>query len=80
MRYVIFGRESCPYCVKAVQLLEERKENHKFVNFQESQSDILQEVKEAYGWPTVPIVIQIKDRLEVTIIGGYTDLVKHFED
>ena len=77
MRYIIFGRETCPFCVKAEQLLKEREKNYKFVNFQESQSDILQEVKEAYDWPTVPIIIQIKDQFEVSIIGGYTDLVRH---
>ena len=79
MRYVVFGRETCPYCVKAIELLQKKEENHKFVNFEESQSHLLQEVKEAYDWPTVPIVIQIKDRSEAVIVGGYTDLVTHFE-
>lgn len=79
MRYVVFGRETCPYCVQAVDLLKNQQKEHKFVNFDQSQTHILQEVKDAYEWPTVPIVLQIGDQHDIKLIGGYTDLVTHLQ-
>ena len=79
MRYVVFGRETCPYCVQAVELLQKEQQEHKFVNFEQSQTHILQEIKEAYKWSTVPIILQVGDQHDIKLIGGYTDLVAHLE-
>ena len=78
MRYVIFGKKQCPYCVKAEALLEERGEKIKVVNFEPDQDVVLQEIKNAYEWPTVPMIFEVNDSAAINFIGGYTDLVNHF--
>ena len=78
MRYVAFIKESCPFCVKAVELLEEQQKKVKIVNFQPDQEGVLQEIKDAYEWPTVPMIFKVENA-KSEFIGGYTDLVTHFE-
>ena len=77
MRYVIFGTETCPFCVKARELLEASDQDTKVVNFEEDQKQVLQEIKEAYNWPTVPMIFEVGDDKSITFVGGYTDLVEY---
>tara|TARA_B100000287_G_C20329977_1_gene661307 strand:+ start:353 stop:592 length:240 start_codon:yes stop_codon:yes gene_type:complete len=77
MRYVLFMKEECPYCVKARQLLEEKDQNFKIVSFEPDQESVLTEIKDAYDWPTVPMIFQIDDDKKINFIGGYSDLVEH---
>ncbi len=73
MRYILFTREGCPYCSMAVELLEAKGLEHKVVNFQRSQADLLNEVKKAHDWKTVPMVFA-REGSDIEFIGGYTDL------
>ena len=77
MRYVLFMKEECPYCVKARQLLEEKDQNFKIVSFEPDQESVLTEIKDAYDWPTVPMIFKIDDDKKINFIGGYSDLVEH---
>ena len=79
MRYVMFGTKACPFCVKAKELLEETQQDVRVVNFEEDQQQVLQEIKEAHNWPTVPMIFKVDDDRLITFIGGYTDLQKHLE-
>ena len=76
MKYVLFVKPGCPYCVDAVSLLEKKGEEMKVVTFQEDQEEVLNEIKSAYSWPTVPMILTV-DGLNIEFIGGYTDLVGH---
>ena len=78
-KYVLFTKPSCPFCVDAVSLLEEKGETMKVVSFKEDQEDVLSEVKSAYDWPTVPMVFTV-DGANISFIGGYTDLVRHLDE
>ena len=72
MKIQVYGKQNCPYCVKAKEWLEAR-------NLQYTYTDVLKDIsiadlisiKERYNMNTVPIVV-INDEL----IGGYTDLIK----
>ena len=79
MNYIIFCKPTCPFCIKAVKILEEREETFKVVDFSEEQAQVLAEIKGAMNWPTVPMVFH-RNGPAIRFIGGYTDLVKHFED
>tara|TARA_R110000824_G_scaffold176557_1_gene355578 strand:+ start:2439 stop:2681 length:243 start_codon:yes stop_codon:yes gene_type:complete len=79
MKYIVFCKPSCPYCVQAVKLLEDKNKNFKIVNFNDDQSQVLQEIKTALEWPTVPIIFS-KDESVLNFVGGYTDLIKQIED
>lgn len=78
MRYVAFIKQACPFCVKAVDLLKEQQKNVKIVNFEPDQESILQEIKDVYEWQTVPMIFKVENA-KSELIGGYTDLVAHFE-
>ena len=77
MKYVLFVKEECPFCVKAKELLVERGENFKLVVFKKGQEKVLKEIKDAYEWPTVPMIFHVADASAIKFIGGCTDLEKH---
>lgn len=79
MRYVVFAKETCPYCVKAIELLEDKEQNFKIVNFEQDQTNILEDIKEAYQWKTVPMIFKVSDDTTIKFIGGYTDLTAVFD-
>ncbi len=62
----------------ARELLEELELEYHVVNFEQDQLSVLEEVKAAYGWNTVPIVL-LKDGSAMKFIGRYTDLKGHLE-
>ena len=66
--------------VKAKEVLEQSGAELKIVNFEEDQVGILQEIKEAYNWPTVPMIFQVRDNTSINFIGGFTDLEKHLDE
>tara|TARA_R100000008_G_C3542055_1_gene145344 strand:+ start:297 stop:539 length:243 start_codon:yes stop_codon:yes gene_type:complete len=80
MRYVIFSKPECPYCIKAIELLEKTEKTFKVVNFAPQQENILNEMKEAYEWSTVPMVFRIDEDGAIDFVGGYTDLSKYLGD
>jgi len=60
--YIIFGRDHCEFCLKAIEWME--KEGFSFYYksiYDEEWKDVLQT-------KTVPIILKV--------VGGYTDLVK----
>ena len=77
MKYIVFAKKDCPFCIKAQQLLEEKELDFKIVNFETDQQSVLQEIKSAYDWQTVPMVFE-RNREIIRFIGGYTDLVSLF--
>lgn len=77
--YIIFAKESCPYCKMATQLLEEKNLSFKIINFLQDQEHILSEIKDIHNWKTVPMVF-LKEGGDVTLVGGYTDLSDSLKD
>jgi glutaredoxin len=73
MKAIVWSKTNCPYCVRAVNLLnlkgyfiEERK-----LEFGWTKEQLLESVPNAR---TVPQIFLVDE-----YIGGYDDLVKHFE-
>lgn len=79
MKYIIFIKNDCPYCVDAASLLESKGLNYSSVVFRKDQEDILKEVKNAFEWQTVPIIVE-RNEGHTKLIGGYTDLVEYLKD
>lgn len=76
MVIVVFGRENCPYCVKAKDFLKEKKLGFSYLDVSADEKFFLQMnswVIEATGAPakTVPQIF-----IDGLHIGGYTDLVE----
>jgi glutaredoxin len=79
-RYIIYGRSTCSYCVKAVDLLESRGEESIFFDFFDDP-DALTDAKRFYKMDTVPIIIQNNKIFgKTTLIGGYSELTELFND
>ncbi len=78
MRYILFIKEECPFCVKAKDLLDERGLDYKLVNFSGQQQSILQEMKDAYDWKTVPMIFS-RSGNKINFIGGFTDLANSLD-
>tara|TARA_B100000424_G_C22817656_1_gene437552 strand:+ start:389 stop:637 length:249 start_codon:yes stop_codon:yes gene_type:complete len=76
--FILFCKPSCPYCVKAHELLQEKDLEYQVVNFEPEDQQVLDQIKEAYQWKTVPMVF-VKNAQNTTLIGGYSDLALFLE-
>jgi glutaredoxin len=78
-KYILYVKKGCPFCVRAVALLEERQEHYQIIALGDDQR-LINEVKIALDWPTFPVVYSVSSEEKVLkLIGGYTDLYQHFE-
>tara|TARA_B100000131_G_scaffold278672_1_gene283352 strand:- start:2883 stop:3131 length:249 start_codon:yes stop_codon:yes gene_type:complete len=75
-RYIIFSKPGCPFCVSAVQLMQERDLEFGEVVFEPEQENILAEIKKVHDWRTVPMIFKRVGN-DVKFIGGYTDFLDH---
>ena len=74
MKFLIFTKYRCLYCDRAKTLIEQKGFEYESINIEEDNNiEILLE-KNKYA-RTMPQIF-INDKL----IGGYTDLVKYFEE
>ena len=72
-RYIVFYKSTCPFCVKAKELLEENELEHSLVEV----GDEWGQLKEAFRWQTVPMILEAESDVVYHFIGGYTDLVEY---
>ena len=72
-RYIVFSKPTCPFCAKAKELLEEQGVEYSVVDVGESW----EQLKEAFRWQTVPMVLEAESDVIFHFVGGYTDLVEY---
>lgn len=77
MKYVVFSKSSCPFCKKAEEMLINNNLDYHMIHFEETQKHVLQEIKQAFDWTTVPMVFEVSKRAEINFIGGCSDLEVH---
>jgi len=78
MKYIIYTKSKCPFCVDAVKFMIENKLSYKKIVLDDN--DVLcEEIKEAFSWKTVPLVLVTANDENFHKVGGYTDLVELFE-
>lgn len=81
--FTIYTKQHCSYCVKAKELMD--KEGWKYTEVMLNTNSLVDEVKrifkEDYGVDiaTVPQITKEVDGGD-TYIGGYSELVKYYED
>ena len=74
-KYIIIGRESCPFCVRALDLCIALEYEYVFLDYDHSP-EILEDYKDFYDQSTVPIILANNAETGYTKrIGGYTDLL-----
>ena len=67
-KVLMYKKNPCPYCDRAVNFLEGRGIEFEVVDLTGKQ-DELEKIKNETGWRTVPIIM-----IDGKLIGGYTDL------
>ena len=74
MKFLIFTKYRCSFCDRAKTLIEQKGYDYESINIEEDNNIelLLKKNKHARTMPQ----IFINDKL----IGGYTDLVKYFEE
>lgn len=72
MKIEVYGKENCPYCVRAKEWLAERNLSYTYTDVLKNLSVAeLIALKEKYNMNTVPIVV-----INNELIGGYSELKK----
>lgn len=83
--FIVFGKETCPYCINTRSLLDESKKKYIYLPLEEEENvDYVSELKLLKLIPethkTVPKVIKFKKKKgRSEFIGGYEDLLDYFE-
>jgi glutaredoxin len=74
-KYIIIGRQTCPFCIRAVDLCIAAKYEYLFLDYDHTP-EILEDYKDFYGQSTVPIILANNIETGYTKkVGGYTDLL-----
>lgn len=74
-RYIIFCKATCPFCLKAKELLEEQELEYSVVDVGETWDQL----KQAFRWQTVPMILEAESDVIYHFVGGYTDLVEYLQ-
>ena len=86
--YIVYTKDGCPYCDKAIGTLREQKQPFMVGNLTHNP-ELLDEVKKQNEMTTIPIVQYIvhkevpwqdKPLPHPMLVGGSDELVKHFEE
>ena len=81
--YTLLVKSGCPFCVKAIKLLQEKELPFRVINYVPMDDgrgeNLLSAMKGMFGHPTVPIVIKEEEDKNFKLVGGYTDLVEHLD-
>ena len=75
-KYIVYGRSSCPYCIKVVNKLLRGGKTF-YVELHDSNPEKLDEIKKRFNHPTIPVVTFIDDT-EI-LIGGCDDTIEHLK-
>ena len=75
-RFIIIGRDSCPFCVKAIEYCRAKDVEYIFLNYTE-KPEMLEEYKVFHKQKTVPIILANNMLSGHTkMIGGYSNLLE----
>lgn len=66
--FIVYGKDSCPYCVKAKNFLEEKNLDYQYINL-DTEEKIAKFKSDNPKVKTVPLILK-----DDYVIGGYTDL------
>ena len=76
-RFIIIGRSTCPFCVRAIDYCKEKKAQYKFLDYV-SDTIILEDYKQFHNQTTVPIILANNLKTGYTKkVGGYSDLLEY---
>ena len=75
-RYVIYGRDGCPYCSFAQDFCQAKGLEIVYLDYT-SRTEALKDCMAFYKMKTVPIILENDLETGLTrLVGGYTDLLE----
>ena len=78
--YLLYIKIRCPYCIKALDLLEREGKSYKTIAIDECPEAFICELKSAYDHNSFPMVLGYDTTCNsYSWIGGCDDLTKHLE-
>jgi glutaredoxin len=78
--YLLYTKVNCPFCVKAIATLVDRKVDYKVLTADVCPTKFIQSLKEAYSHPSFPMVFGVdRDTGTYTWIGGCDNLMEHLD-
>ena len=80
--YIVYGKDGCAYCEKAVDLLEKDGSDYEYVGVDENAS-ALEYIKEDLNARTVPQIVYFKgadESIAPRHVGGYQELWEELDD
>jgi glutaredoxin len=77
-QYIVIGKESCPYCTRAKNLLDSKNIEYTYRDFQQVNSADVAALEKIAGqeFRTVPQIFKYKEGGGLNYIGGYTELAQ----
>ena len=79
--YLLYIKSKCPFCIKAIQHLEEEAKSYKTVAVDECNDGFICELKEAYEHKSFPMVLGYTVASQsYGWIGGCDDLMTHLDN
>ena len=74
-KYVVYVKDTCPFCIKAQELLRIHEKEYQVISL-DANPVLLENMKKAWTWKTVPMVFEFTDNdpSATKFVGGYTDL------
>lgn len=75
MKYKIYGRDNCPFCVKAETLLKMIQSEYEYVDVWGEDKEALQKLFQEKGWKTVPQIYHGDN-----YVGGFTELNQYLKN
>lgn len=76
--FIYYALRDCAFCTMAQDVLEKNNISYSVVFFDDNAS-LLNSIKSAYSWNTVPIVFKNMNNYDYKLIGGYTELLEEIE-
>ena len=74
--YLLYIRTSCPFCVKALDELQERGLDYRRIDVDECPEDFIYQLKDAYDHDSFPMVLGYDETYHsYSWIGGCDDLI-----
>lgn len=71
--WVIFGKITCPFTLKAMVLLKHEQQDYIFVNKEAEMKNVYEKLKTNLNHKTIPLIVR-----EGKFFGGYTQLLDFF--
>ena len=77
MKYIVYSKDYCPYCKKAMELLKRKGLDYEEIDVTHNP-ELFENLKNQTGMMTVPQIFEVDDDGRKRLIGGFDSLSAEF--